>query len=74
MTKEEVKPLELVGAAWIAERLGTTQQNISLAGKRALKPGYRGDMVRPDAVNEGRPLWIKEKAEKWISERKGRGK
>ena len=45
--------------------LGTTQQNVSEAGKRALKPGYRGDMLRPDAVFEGRPLWIKEKAEKY---------
>lgn len=45
--------------------LGTTQQNVSKSGTRALDPGYSGDMLRPDAVFEGRPLWIKEKAEEY---------
>jgi hypothetical protein len=57
----------LIGAGTFAKMLGTTQQNVSEAGKRALKDSYRGDMLRPDAVFEGRPLWIKEKAERYAS-------
>jgi len=55
----------LIGAAGFAKLLNTTQQNVSKSGKRALESDYRGDMLRPDAVCEGRPLWIKVKAEEY---------
>lgn len=61
---------EYVGAVWLAERLGMTQQNVSLAGQRALKPTYRGEFLKPDAVVEGRPLWEKGNAEKYIETKK----
>jgi hypothetical protein len=57
---------EYVGAVWLAERLAMTQQNVSLAGQRALKPTYRGDFLKPDAVVEGRPLWEKMNAVKYV--------
>lgn len=58
-------PLELIGAAEFARLLGTSQQNVSLAGQRALKPAYRGRFPRPDAVFEGRPLWRRDRAEEY---------
>lgn len=58
--------IEFVGAAWIAKRLGTTQQNVSQAGKRALLDSYRGDFLLPAGNLEGRPIWEKESAEMWI--------
>lgn len=61
---------EYVGAVWLAEKLGMTQQNVSLAGQRALKPTYRGEFLKPDAVVEGRPLWEKGNAEKYIETKK----
>jgi inorganic triphosphatase YgiF len=57
---------EYVGAVWLAERLAMTQQNVSLAGQRALKPTYRGEFLKPDAVVEGRPLWEKMNAVKYV--------
>lgn len=57
--KKVIAPLEYVGAAWVARRLGTTQQNVSKSGLAALKQGYRGSTIRPDALFEGRPLWLK---------------
>lgn len=55
-------PLEYVGAVWVAKRIGITQQSVSKTGKAMLKPGYRGQQTKvpyPDAVDEGRPLWLK---------------
>ena len=63
-------PLELIGAAEFARLLGTTQQNVSLAGQRALKPTYRGKFPRPDAVFEGRPLWRRDRAEEFARRNK----
>ncbi|GAV11337.1 hypothetical protein [Paenibacillus sp. NAIST15-1] len=60
-----MKIVEFVGAAAFAKMLGTSQQNVSKSGKRALDPNYRGDFLRPDAICEGRPLWLKEEAEKF---------
>jgi hypothetical protein len=57
---------EYVGAVWLAERLAMTQQNVSLAGQRAMKPAYRGDFLKPDASVEGRPLWEKMNAVKYV--------
>lgn len=54
---------EYVGAAKVARYLGTTQQNVSKSGLRALDPKYRGTMIRPDALFEGRPLWLKSRFE-----------
>lgn len=65
---EDRKLKEYVGAVWLAERLGMTQQNVSLAGQRALKPTYRGDFLKPDASVEGRPLWEKGNAIKYVRE------
>jgi len=66
----ENQPLELIGAAEFARLLGTTQQNVSLAGQRALKPTYRGRFPRPDAVFEGRPLWRRDRAEVYAQSKK----
>ena len=66
----ENQPLELIGAAEFARLLGTTQQNVSLAGQRALKPTYRGKFPRPDAVFEGRSLWRKDRAEEYAQSKK----
>lgn len=65
----DYQPLELIGAAEFARLLGTTQQNISLAGQRALKPTYRGKFPRPDAVFEGRPLWREYHAEAYVKDK-----
>lgn len=61
----DYQPLELIGATEFARLLSTTQQNVSLAGQRALKPTYRGKFPRPDAVFEGRPLWRRDRAEEY---------
>ena len=66
----ENQPLELIGAAEFARLLGTTQQNVSLAGQRALKSTYRGKFLRPDAVFEGRPLWRRDRAEEYAAQNK----
>lgn len=66
----EYQPLELIGAAEFARLIGTTQQNVSLAGQRALKPAYRGNFLRPDAVFEGRPLWRRDRAEEYAQSKK----
>ncbi|REK68016.1 MAG: hypothetical protein C6P35_03340 [Cohnella sp.] len=63
------EPLEIMGAAAFAKLLGTTQQNVSLAGKRALSENYRGDFLQPDAVMDGRPLWIAARARRYARER-----
>ncbi|BFH41820.1 hypothetical protein J6TS7_29430 [Paenibacillus dendritiformis] len=56
---------EYIGAAAFARMLGTTQQNVSKSGRRALEQHYRGDFLRPHALCEGRPLWLKVKAEEY---------
>ncbi|CDN44175.1 hypothetical protein [Paenibacillus sp. P22] len=62
---------EFVTASWIAKALNTTSQNISLAGRRALNPNYRGDFIKPDAtLDEGTPIWLKKKAEDYIRKKK----
>lgn len=66
--EEDRKLKEYVGAVWLAERLAMTQQNVSLAGQRAMKPTYRGDFLKPDASVEGRPLWEKGNAIKYVKE------
>ncbi|QHZ53383.1 hypothetical protein [Paenibacillus larvae] len=66
----EKRIIEYVGATTFAKMLGTTQQNVSEAGQRAIKPGYRGDFLRPDAVCDGRLQWLKENAEKYALEHK----
>jgi hypothetical protein len=60
---------EYIGAAEFARLIGTSRQNVSLAGKRALNPNYRGTFPRPDAVQDGHPLWHRDKAEAYARER-----
>lgn len=55
--------LKYVDVAWLAKHLGKSNQSIDEAGRAAMKPTYRGSMLRPDAEVEGRPLWLKER---WI--------
>ncbi|WP_088832749.1 hypothetical protein [Paenibacillus tyrfis] len=64
-------PLDLIGASAFAEMLGTSHQNVNRAGKLSLNPKYRGSFLHPDAVFEGRPLWIRGKAEKFAAARRG---
>jgi|GEM_PF-3366598 hypothetical protein len=62
-------PLEYVGATWIARLWGTTQQNVSKSGLAALKPNYRGTMIRPDAICDGKLLWLKSRFEGDVDEK-----
>lgn len=66
----EKEALDLIGAKTFAVMLGTSQQNVTKSGKRALEPGYRGDFLRPDANFEGRPLWRRDRAEKYARQQK----
>lgn len=43
--------------------MGQSRQAVDQAGRAALKPTYRGAMIRPDATVEGRPLWLKSRFE-----------
>ncbi|MFW5438944.1 hypothetical protein [Paenibacillus apiarius] len=61
---------EYIGAETFAKMLDTTQQNVSKSGNRALDPNYRGEFLRPDALFEGRPLWVKKKAEEYATRKK----
>lgn len=62
-TKNESELLEYVDAAWLSRHLGVTKQNIGKSARSALKDGYRGTFPRPDALVEGRPLWLKSRFE-----------
>lgn len=59
--------IEYIGASTFAKMLGSTQQNISKSGKRALESDYRGNMLRPDALCDGRPMWLKDRAEQYTA-------
>lgn len=67
MNSDKIPPLpEYVGALWIAERIGTTRQNVTKTALAMSESGYRGKekrFARPDALFEGRPLWLKSKFE-----------
>ncbi|MNW42238.1 hypothetical protein D3C74_194020 [compost metagenome] len=63
----DTKPIpEYVGAAWVAEHIGITQQSVTKTAMAMLNPAYRGKeqrFTRPDAVIKGRtgnltPLWL----------------
>jgi len=61
---------EYIGAAEFAARLGTSVQNVSKAGKRAMSENYRGEFPVPDGRLGDRPLWLVETADNYVSARK----
>ena len=66
--------LDLIGVSEFARLLGTSRQNVLQSAKRAMKPGYRGTMIPPDAVDdEGRMFWKRDRAEEYARRRRKRG-
>ncbi|WP_054029146.1 hypothetical protein [Bacillus sp. FJAT-28004] len=63
---EETDLVEYVGAASFAQMLNVSQQNVTKSGNRALNLDYRGNFLRPDAIVDGRPLWLKSRAEQFV--------
>lgn len=65
---EETDLVEYVGAASFAQMLNVSQQNVTKSGNRALNSDYRGNFLRPDAIVDGRLLWLKFRAEQFVKE------
>lgn len=50
--------LNYVTATTVAKALGTSKQNIARRAKLAVKPGYSGKLIKPDALVDGVPVWL----------------
>ncbi|AQT87033.1 hypothetical protein ERICIV_04612 (plasmid) [Paenibacillus larvae subsp. larvae] len=67
---QENTVLEFIGAVTFGKLLGVSHQNVHKSGIRALNPNYRGSFLQPDGVFEGRPIWLKDKAEAYAKHKK----
>ncbi|RXZ77223.1 hypothetical protein EBB07_33670 [Paenibacillaceae bacterium] len=61
--EEQAELPEYIGAVTFARMLGTSQQNVSKSATRAIKTSYRGTFLKPDAIVDGTPVWLRSRAE-----------